>query len=158
MKRFIGAFALLALTACATPATVYGPAAASDKMGYRETRIENDRYRVFFRANADLKPPQVEDMAMRRAAELTLAQGYQWFQVVTRNTDWVGGSNTPSGPSVGLGGSTGSYGSSVGLGLGFTFGSDNREYQSVLEVLLGRGSKPTDPNAYDAQQVLNRGT
>ena len=158
MKRFIGAFALLALAACATPPTVYGPAAASDKMGYREQRIETDRYRVSFRANADLKPPQVEDLALRRAAELAVTQGYQWFRVVTRNTDWVGGSNTPSGPSVGVGGSSGTYGSSVGLGLGFTFGSDNRQYQSVLEILMGRGPKPSEPNAYDAQQVLSRGT
>ena len=124
----------------------------------REQRIETDRYRVSFRANADLKPPQVEDLALRRAAELAVTQGYQWFQVVTRNTDWVGGSNTPSGPSVGVGGSSGTYGSSVGLGLGFTFGSDNRQYQSVLEVLMGRGPKPSEPNAYDAQQVLSRGT
>ena len=93
---------------------------------------------------------------MMLAAELTLAQGYQWFNVVTRNTDLVGGQNTPSGPSVGIGGSTGSYGSGVGVGLGFTFGSDTRQYESVLEILMGRGPKPSDPRAYDAQQVANR--
>ena len=156
MKRLIGAFAFLALAACATAPTVYGPAVANNSAGYREQRIETDRYRISFRANADLKPPQVEDLAMRRAAEITLAQGYQWFNVVTRNTDLVGGQNTPSGPSVGIGGSSGSYGSGVGVGLGFTFGSDTRQYESVLEILMGRGPKPSDPRAYDAQQVANR--
>lgn len=155
MKRLIGAFAFLALAACAGAPTVYGPAPAIDKAGYREQRIENDRYRVSFRANADLKGPQVEDLALRRAAELTLAQGYQWFNVVTRNTDWVGGANTPSGPSVGIGGSSGRYGSGLGVGLGFTFGADTRQYESVLEILMGRGAKPSDPTAYDAQQVLS---
>jgi len=158
MNRLLGTLALLALAACSTAPTVYGPAASIDATGYREQRIENERYRITFRANADLKPPQVEDMALRRAAEITVAQGFQWFTVVTRNTDLVGGSMTPTGPSVGIGGSTGSYGSGVGLGLGFNFGADTRQYQSVLEVMLGRGAKPSDPNAYGAQQVLNRPT
>jgi hypothetical protein len=125
-------------------------------MGYREQRIETERYRVSFRANADLKAPQVEDLAIRRAAEITLQNGYQWFSVVTRSTDLVSGGKTPTGPSVGIGGSSGSYGSSVGVGLGFNFGSDTREYESTLEILLGRGAKPADPSAYDAQQVLAR--
>lgn len=156
MKRFIGSLAFLALAACATPPTVYGPAAASDKMGYREQRIELERYRVSFRANADLKPPQVEDLALRRAAEITLAQGYQWFRVVNRGTDLAGGSRSPSGPSIGIGGSSGSYGSSLGVGLGFNFGSDTRQYEATLEILLGKGAKPAEPSAYDAQQVLAR--
>lgn len=156
MKRLLGALAFVVLAACATPATVYGPATAGDGTGYREQRIENDRYRVTFRANADLKPPQVEDMAMRRAAEITQQSGAQWFTVVTRSTDLVGGQNTPSGPSVGIGGSSGSYGSSMGVGLGFTFGSDTRQYETTMEILLGRGEKPASPNAYDAAQVLAR--
>ena len=156
MKRLVGAFALLALAACATAPTRYVPAASATDMGYREQRLEQERYRVSFRANSDLKGPQVEDMALRRAAELTLQNGYQWFQVVSRDTDLAGGSYTPSGPTVGIGGSTGSYGSGLGVGLGFNFGSDNRQYQSTLEVLMGRGTKPAEPNAYDAQQVLNR--
>jgi hypothetical protein len=156
VKRLVGAFVFLAVAACATPPTVYGPASSNTTMGYREQQLEADRYRVTFRANADLKPPQVEDMAMRRAAEITQQAGYQWFRVVTRSTDLVSGRNTPSGPSVGVGGSTGSYGSSMGVGLGFTFGSDTREYQTTMEILLGRGDKPADPQAYDAAQVLAR--
>jgi hypothetical protein len=157
MKRLVAAaLTAAALAACSTAPTAYGPANASDGVGYREQRIETERYRVTFRANSDLKPPQVEDLALRRAAEITLAQGYQWFNVVTRNTDLVGGSSTPSGPNVGIGGSSGSYGSAVGVGLGFTFGGDSRRYESNLEILLGRGAKPADPNAYDAQQVLSR--
>jgi hypothetical protein len=155
MKR-LAAFAFLALAACATEPTKYGPALDNKAAGYREQRIENERYRVTFLANADLKPPQVEDLAMRRAAEITLQNGAQWFTVVTRSTDLASGQNTPSGPTVGIGGSTGSFGSGVGVGLGFNFGSDTRRYQTTMEILLGRGAKPGDPNAYDAQQVLAR--
>jgi hypothetical protein len=156
MRRLFGTIAFVVLAACASAPTTYTAAASADDMGYREQRLETERYRVSFRGNSDLKGPQVEDMALRRAAELTLQNGYQWFQVVSRNTDLAGGRYSPSGPTIGIGGSTGSFGSGVGVGVGFNFGGDSREYQSTLEILMGRGDKPADPNAYDAQQVLAR--
>jgi len=156
MKRLIATLALLSLTACMSGPTSYGPAASADEMGYREQRLEQERYRVSFRANPDLKGPQVEDLALRRAAELTIQNGYQWFSVVSRYTDLASGSYRPTGPTVGIGGSTGSFGSGVGVGLGFNIGGDSRQDESTLETLLGRGAKPADPNAYDAQQVISR--
>ena len=156
MKRLLGTLALLALAACTSGPTRYIPALDGDDMGYREQRLEQERFRVSFRANPDLKAPQVEDMALRRAAELTVQNGYDWFHVVTRSTDLAGGSYSQGGPTVGLGGSTGSYGSSLGLGLGFNLGGDSRQYQSTLEILMGSGPKPSDPNAYNARSVLER--
>jgi hypothetical protein len=156
MKHVLGAFALLALAACASTPTKYAAATSSESVGYREQRLEQERYRVTFRANADLKAPQVEDMALRRAAELTTQNGYDWFHVVTRSTDLVSGSYRQAGPTVGIGGSTGSFGSGVGVGLGFNIGGDDRQYQTTMEILMGRGTKPADPNAYDARQVLSR--
>lgn len=156
MKRLLGTLALLALAACTSAPTRYVAATASSDMGYREQRLEQERFRVTFRANPDLKGPQVEDMALRRAAELTTQNGYDWFTVVTRSTDLVSGSYRPSGPTIGVGGSTGSYGSGLGVGLGFNFGGDDRQYQSTLEILMGKGPKPADPNAYDARTVLAR--
>ena len=156
MKRLLGTLAFLALAACASGPTKYGPALKSADMGYREQRLEQERFRVTFRANPDLKGPQVEDMALRRAAELTTQNGYEWFTVVTRNTYLAGGSYTQGGPTIGVGGSTGSYGSGLGIGLGFNFGGDDRQYESTLEILMGKGPKPSDPNAYDARTVLAR--
>jgi hypothetical protein len=124
-------------------------------MGWRATRIETDRYRVSFRANPDLKGPQVEDLALRRAAEITLQDGYEWFRVVTRNTELVGG-RPNGGTSVGVGGSTGSFGSGLGVGVGFDLSPDTRKYETVMEILLGRGAKPADIDAYEARAVLAR--
>jgi hypothetical protein len=160
MKRLLlSALAALALAACATAPTVYGPAATADAAGYRSTKIETDRYRVSFRGNPDLKGPQVEDLALRRAAEITLADGYQWFRIVDRHTEQVGGRDRdrPRG-GVGIGGGSGSYGShtSVGLGLSFDLSPDSRKYETSMEILLGRGAKPGDADAYDAQSILDR--
>ena len=156
MKRLlVSGLLALALAACASPPTVYQPAATASAMGWRETKIENDRYRVSFRSNADLRGPAVEDMALRRAAEITQRDGYQWFRVVNRSNEQVGGYNR-GGTSVGVGGSSGSYGSSVGVGIGLNLSPDTRQYEAVLEILLGKGAKPDDPQAYDAQAILSR--
>ena len=154
--RFAAAALLgLALAACTTAPTVYGPATTADAMGWRATRIEQDRYRVSFRANPDLKAPQVEDLALRRAAEITIQDGYEWFRVVTRNTELVGG-RPNGGTSVGVGGSSGSFGSGVGVGIGMDLSPDTRKYETAMEILLGRGAKPADTNAYDARAILAR--
>ena len=126
-------------------------------MGYREQRLEQERFRVSFRANADLKGPQVEDMALRRAAELTTQNGYEWFhgrhpQHRPRRRKLH--AERPHGRPrrlhrlLRLGG--------LGIGLGFNIGGDSRQYQSTLEILMGQGAKPSDPNAYDARSVLSR--
>ncbi|MDZ4762769.1 MAG: hypothetical protein SGJ21_17045 [Alphaproteobacteria bacterium] len=146
----------LALTGCVTPPTVYGPAASSEAAGYRQVKIETERYRVSFRANPDLNSQDVEDLALRRAAEIAVQDGYQWFRVVDRRTEQVGGRNN-GGTSVGVGGSSGSYGGGVGVGVGFDLSPDSRRYETTLEILLGRGAKPSDASAYDARAILDRG-
>lgn len=145
----------IALTGCATPVTAYGPAADSNAIGYRDQQIEGDRFRVSFRADADLDAVQTEDMAMRRAAELTLQTGGDWFRVVQRDTERYSGRER-GGTSVGIGGSTGSYGSSVGVGVGFDLSPDSRKYETVMEILVGENPKPDDARIYDAQTVLAR--
>lgn len=156
MKRLLASALLaLSLAACASAPTVYGPAAAPSAMGWRETKIENDRYRVSFRSNADVRGGGTEDLALRRAAEITQRDGYNWFRVVNRSNDQVGGYKR-GGSSVGVGGSSGSYGSHVGVGIGIDLSPDDRQYEATLEILLGKGVKPDDPNAYDAQAILSR--
>jgi hypothetical protein len=157
MTRIIALSLLgLALAGCTSGPTRYIPALDGDDMGYREQRIEDQRYRVSFRANPDFKAAEVEDMALRRAAELTIQNGFQWFSVVSRRTDVAGGAQSGGGPTLGIGGSSGSYGSGVGIGLGFNLGGDTRQFEATLEILMGRGQKPSDPSAYDAFSVLGR--
>lgn len=143
------------LAACASP-SVYAPAAPGD-LGYREQRIENNRWRVSFTGGGDLPSPRVADLALRRAAELALANGYEWFEVVNDSRDRRGRGDSPVRGGVSVGQSFGSGGfraSGVGVGLSFSPGSERRE-TVALEILGGAGPRPRRVNVYDAQDVLD---
>jgi hypothetical protein len=152
MFRHAGlALALALLAGCATP-TAYMPAAKPGAMGYSETQIETDRYRITFKTAAG-GARYAEDMALRRAAELTLAQGYDWFFVNNRFAE----TGRDSGPQFSVGGGFGSFGrhSSVGIGtsVGIPLAGPGPAADASLEIRLGKGPKPQDPAAYDAREI-----
>ncbi|MBI1393543.1 MAG: hypothetical protein GC152_12445 [Alphaproteobacteria bacterium] len=148
------ALAALALSACAT-ANGVGYQPADDKgFGYSDTRIESDRFRITFAGDGATPPDAVEAFALRRAAELALANGFDWFRVAGRSTD----RDVKGGANIGLGFGSGSYGrgGGVGVGVGGDVGRVGaREFfTSRLEVLMGKGTPPDDPDVYDARSLL----
>ncbi|MGE0828183.1 MAG: hypothetical protein AB7O04_02385 [Hyphomonadaceae bacterium] len=146
-----------ALAACATPPPVYAPARAEGAPGYSEMRVEQDRYRVFYRAARNADARTIENFALLRAGQVTLENGYDWFIVDHRRTDLARGRSGPTA-SIGVGG--GSYGHSSGVGVGVGFGiplGGQREAAATgatLDIRLGRGPKPQNANAYDAREVV----
>ena len=143
----------LALVACASLAP-YGAQGGPGGQGYSEQRIESDRYRVTY--NGVGAPGPVADFALLRAAELTTQEGYDWFEVVQRWTDGRPGGAGGVRPSVSIGGGTSRYGgysaSGVGVGLGLDL-SGPQPTSTTLEIVMGRGDKPSRPSAYDARDV-----
>lgn len=153
MKRLIlPALAALSLSACATAPTHFQPAAGRDAVGFSETRIEPGRYRVTFQGGPGAPAAQVEDYALLRAADLALADGYDWFRITDRMTrqSGYGGSSL----SVGFGGM--SFGrhsaTAVGVGTGVPL-SGGPALSTTIEVLMGRGPRPADGDVYDARGV-----
>jgi hypothetical protein len=71
--------------ACAT-ATPYQPA-ASDRYGFSEQRIENNRVRITFRGNTLTDRETVETYLLYRAAEITLQNNMDYFIVANRDTE-----------------------------------------------------------------------
>ncbi|MEQ7155655.1 CC0125/CC1285 family lipoprotein [Brevundimonas aurifodinae] len=147
----------LSLAACASLAP-YGPQAGPGGQGYAEQRIESDRYRVTY--NGVGAPGPVADLALLRAADLTLEQGYDWFEVTQRYVDGrpdSAGGFRPS-VSVGYGSTSGRYGgyrysgSSTGVGVGLNF-SGPSPTSTMLEVRMGSGPVPDRGEAYDAREV-----
>ena len=151
MTKWIAVSALALLGACATSAP-YGPATSASAKGYSVVPIENNRFRVTYR---DTSMEVARSRALRRAAEITLDQGADWFQVVTAYSDT--GELAGGGSSVSIGGSAGSGGrSSVGLGVGIALplGGSSGPVEHVMEIITGSGPKPPNADAYDASEVL----
>jgi hypothetical protein len=91
LKRLalIASLAAAAGLAACTTATPYQPLleGSSGRGGYSDVRIEPGRYRVTFTGNSLTSRETVELYLAYRAAELTLANGYDTFTLVSRDTD-----------------------------------------------------------------------
>jgi hypothetical protein len=153
----ISVIAFATLAACATTPPAYAPAASASAAGYSETQIEANRYFVTYRAPRSADAALLQDYALRRAAELTLQSGHDWFWVDRRTVEDDQGRR--SGPSVGVGVGGSSWGGNTGVGasVGLSFplggGGGPRARAATLEVRFGDGPKPDEPNAYDARAV-----
>jgi hypothetical protein len=153
MKRaLLATFAALSLAACASEPTRFQPAGPATHVGFSEMRIEPGRYRVTFQGGPGAPPAQVQDYALLRAADLALADGYDWFRVTDRVTRATGYSG--SSLSLGFGGmSFGRHSAAgVGVGTGIPLGG-GASLETTLEVLMGRGPKPPGDDVYDARGV-----
>ena len=163
MKRLMLAaatIAMLGLAACETP-TPYQPLNqnAAHAGGYSELKIEQDRWRVIFSGNSMTSRQTVETYLLYRAAELTVAQGYDWFETVQRHTD-------KDSQTYGWAPSWRYYGGGFGWrswdpGWGGAFWGDDidlttiTQYEASAEIVVHHGPKPAgDARAYDARDVL----
>jgi len=105
MRRTAGALGValavcLGLAACET-ATPYQPLVAGNEVfgGYSDQKLDDTHYRVMFQGNSVTSREQVETYLLYRAAELTVNQGFDWFEMVDRATNNQGYSYvTPGGP------------------------------------------------------------
>lgn len=158
MLRPFVLFAVLATLAACASAPTYAPAASQGAAGYSETQIESNRYFVTYRAAGAGDAALIQDFALLRAAELTVQAGRDWFWVDRRTLDEQ--DTARSGPSIGVGIGGGNWGRntgvSVGVGMNFPIGGQSgpRARSATLEVRLGEGAKPDDPNAYDAHALV----
>jgi len=142
------------LVACATAPTLFQPATGPSAVGYREYRIEPGRYRVTFQGGPGAPPAQVQDYALLRAADLAIAEGYDWFRVADRFME----GRPDSGPRLGVGVGGGDYGrrSGVSLGVGTSFNlGGGPAVVSTIEVVMGRGAPPRGEDVYDARALRN---
>lgn len=156
----------LALGACAT-ATPYQPAGVNGQRGgYAEQRLEQDRFRVSFAGNSVTKRDQVEMSLLLRAAELTVEQGYDWFQTVDRTTDRDTRYVAQPDPfyydhySPFWGPRWRYYNRGMWSPWGSPWGHDVDiqridRYEATAEIKMGRGPKPAgDPNIFTAREVI----
>jgi hypothetical protein len=166
MKRLFLAGAIaaaLGLSACATP-TPYQPLASKGAVrgGFTDVKVSSDRYRITFQGNSDTDRDTVERYLLYRAAERTLADGYDWFMLTNRATD-------TQRREISTPGSFNRWEPDwYYLGRGrwivaprtdpFWGGDYDRtevtQFRATAEILLGKGKKPSaDAGAFDAHDV-----
>lgn len=174
----LGSAVALAVASCATP-TPYQPISASSRSqgGYSETRLAADRWRVTFAGNTLTSRDRVEGYLLYRAAELTVEQGYDWFQIVDRETEhrveqrvepdpfyrpWYGSGYPYWRPYWRY------YGTPYGwrswdpyFGDPFWAGRVDirtiEQFEATAEIVLQRGPKPdSNEKSFDAREVLTR--
>ena len=155
MIRFISASTLLFIAACASGPEPYQRADSSKAFGAYVLPIEDNRVRVSYRAK-DAETSR--HYALLAAAEETLLRDATWFRVVDAYRDEAEQYARQGGSSISIGGSTGSRGRSsigIGVGIGFPIGGTTGSGESVhaLEIIVGSGAKPDDPEVYDAAEV-----
>jgi hypothetical protein len=167
--------AALALSACvgATPYQPLGTRGSSG--GFAEQRIEANRYRVTFVGNDYTSRARVENYLLFRAAELTVANGYDGFSIVRHDTDRnveqrVYDTGLRS-PYYGYGGLYGGwrpswryYGGRYGWRswdpwYGGPYWGDSfdvrtvERYEATAEIVMFRGTR-ADPSSFNARQVI----
>lgn len=158
------------LVGCATE-TPYKPAEERGDFGYTETELGDNRYRITFTGNSSTPAETVQDYALLRAAELTLAKGYDWFEAADRNSDKKVRSTTTD---TGFGGSvsrsqtvyrncdllgncetivTGGTFATPGSGIVTT--SNRTSYQYSLEIVMRENPMSDSVGSYDARRLAN---
>lgn len=151
------------LAACQT-GPAYHERGPGEAYGYTDTRLTQNRYRVTFSGNSATTREEVEDYLMRRAAEVTLENGYTHFVFDARDTDEQTYYRNVFGPRTRFGFGFGSFGPSPWYYSSFAFGDpfyydDIRpitRFEAYSEiVMLHPGQAADNPFAVDAREVLD---
>lgn len=157
--------------ACSTTPTPYQPyraeSAGGVHGGYSDQRIAPNRFRIKFHGNELTSRERVERYLLYRAAEVTIAHGYDWFAIADRHTEHdvqtyvrrapLGANWQPNWRYYRSG-----YGWDAWYpGYGAPFWADTIDLATVeafeveAEVILEKGTpSPADPKSFDARRVM----
>jgi hypothetical protein len=155
---------MLGLGACASNPK-YVPADSADDYGHYSTRLDENRYRIVFNGKRTASLNTTRDYALLRAAELTMQEGHDWFQIVDRETST---DRRETDPAMTFGYQRATF---VERNCGLLTCSQSvrpRDYRYMdistsrpqtvhshaLEIVMGSGAMPDgDGNYYDASSV-----
>lgn len=184
MKRLLLAAAAIsaigAVAGCATP-TPYQPAAASHGgygsragYGFRDQKLDSDHWSVTFAGNSLTSRETVESYLLYRAAELTVQQGYDWFETTDRKTErhsrYYANPDPFYGSGFGYAYGWGwrpywRYWGGAGMGAwdpwyGGPFWANSvdineiNRYEASAEIVMGKGPPPADHRVFNAREIM----
>lgn len=158
-------FSLL-LAGCVSSQAPYAPATDVGEVGYSESQLSNDRYRVSYTGKANTSLELVQDYALLRAAELSVAQNYDWFEVVDRtaiprleeeNSARAAvelSTGTAAQTRCGLIGCTTTQTSPNFPRTSMDFPAQREHFVASIEILMGNGEHERSADIYQAREVI----
>lgn len=150
---FLALFGVLLVAACGKP-TPYVPLGPNG--GYAEQQLEDERFRVIFTGNELTPRTTVEDYLLLRAAEVTLAEGFNYFRVVNRDTEKIDSYFTSAGTLLNDRLRDGERSVSGSVSVLSTTTAVSR-YDAIVEILLtAEKTSASDGTVYDARQLERR--
>lgn len=153
----------LLLTACGSTSH-YQQATNDQTVGYREQALSADQWLVNYRSRGTDKTESYQ-YALRRAAELTLREGYDWFEVVSQ-TNEVDKRQPAAAASTrvnrayntetrcGLLGCTRRTTPTTSYEVGVSSDTGRSATESQLEIRMGKGVRPNVKRIYSADEIL----
>lgn len=163
MKKLLIVVCASLLSACASQ-SAYMAADGSRDYGYSENQLTENRYRVHFKGNGRTGSDEVKDMALLRAAELTLLNDYDWFRVVNQETDQQTSTtqqaSTTLGPNQRVFTDCGLLGCTTTVtpaytGVQVVSTRDIDRYNTSIEIVMGKGELEDSTAAYNALEIRN---
>jgi len=162
MKKLAVFISIMSLCACGTSDPYVGGEGAG--LGsFSESRLTDDRYRITFHGEPQATSDQVKDLALLRAAEVTLANDYDWFRVVNQET--AATTNvTPTTVTTTTPGQTvttrdcGPLGCTTTVTPAYTGTQvvavkEDDAFSTSIEIVMGDGNLRDPTVAYDAEEL-----
>ncbi|RUO53402.1 CC0125/CC1285 family lipoprotein [Pseudidiomarina homiensis] len=152
---------VITLLAACTSSTAHYQAAGEKGFGYSDKQLATDMYWVSYKSR-DTNAQKATEYALLRAAELTIAQGYEWFAVsekdvsgkrLVRNeqtevhVDTIANCTSDMCGSVPASRKYGSDGVNIEQ-------EERADFTVELTVLFGKGERPAPKFVYDAREVI----
>lgn len=128
---------------------------------FSESRITDNRYRVNVQGDEDVSGDEVKDVALLRAAELTLQNDYDWFRVLNQETQQETGTpvtTTTRSPAQQVYRDCGPRGCTTTVtptysGADVVTVLEQDRYSTSIEIVMGDGNLDDPTSAYDASEL-----
>jgi hypothetical protein len=160
MKILTLIMSIILLSSCASQSAYR--AASGNGYGYQEVKLSDTQYRISFKLRGS-NVAKAKDLALVRAADLTLQHGYTWFQVIDKEMTreksddsslTIGASReTTTTTSCGLLTCQSRTTPSTGYHAAAELGADRDKVERLLEIRMGKGVQPQDGRSYNAKQL-----
>lgn len=164
MNKWLIGILLVAVMAACSSTPVYRPAQSEADVGYRVIELTDNKYRVTFRGSRSTSADTVRDYALLRAAEVTLQNGSDWFEVLQSDStsEHRGGFSDAGGvatarrvtQSCGLLGCTTTVNPDY-VGARVETTRTAAYHTSTIEIALGEGEPEVPRRVYDAAQLAS---